>query len=64
MPDEVDEIKIKRIDLLPSSVRKELTSQGIVDGLVQFNIKQNSPKEVVTVVQATKLPSQLLEEEE
>jgi len=62
MTEEISEIKIKRIDLLPSSVRKKLTEDGIVDGLVRFNIKQNSPKEVISTEQAVRLPSELLEE--
>ena len=57
-----EEIKIKRIDQLPASVRKELAEKDIIDGLVEFKIKQNSPKEVVSTSQALKLPSQLLEE--
>lgn len=55
-------IKIKRVECLPSSVQSELNKKGILDGLVEIKIEENSPKKVIDITQSRKLFSQLLEE--
>ena len=55
-------IKIKRTDSLPAYVQSELKGKGILDGLVEIKISENSPKDIIGIQQSYKLFSQKLEE--
>ena len=55
-------IKIKRAECLPASVQEQLGDRGILGGLVEVRIQENSPKEIIEIVPATHLFSQKLEE--
>jgi len=60
MPEEF--IKIRKVESLPVTVRNELKDRGIISGLVEITVKENSPKEVTKIEQSLKLFSQKLEE--
>lgn len=59
---DITEFQIKRVDLLPTSVKQQLRKIGIVAGLVRYNIKENSPKEIISVEQSFQLPSEIIEQ--
>ena len=59
----IDEIRIRRVDKLPTAMRRELQKRGIYDGLVRFEISGTTHKEVVNVEQSLELPSELIAKE-
>ncbi len=60
--EEITEFQIKRVDLLPPNIKQQLRKLGIVTGLVRYNIKENSPKEIISIEPSFQLPSEVIEQ--